>query len=93
MDKLIITVAVTGSAPTWEQNPNLPITPEEIANAAVDCFNEGASIVHIHVRDPKTGGPSMEMALYEEAVERIRARCNIIINLSAGAGGRICFLF
>jgi len=89
MDKVIITVAITGSGPTREQNPNLPITPEEIASSAVECFNEGASIAHIHVRDPKTGGPSMEVALYEEVVERIRARCNMILNLSSGPGGRL----
>lgn len=50
MNKVIITVATTGSQPTKEQNPNVPITPEEIANSAYECFNEGASIVHVHVR-------------------------------------------
>jgi len=53
MDKVIITVAVTGGQTTREQNPGLPITPEEIAQAAYECYNEGASIVHIHVRDPR----------------------------------------
>jgi len=89
MDKVIVTVAVTGSRPTREMNPNLPITPEEIADSAIESFNEGASIVHVHVRHPETGLPSMELALYEEVVERIRAKCNMIINLSTGAGGRL----
>ena len=89
MDKVIITVAVTGSRPTREMNPNLPITPEEIADSAIESFKEGASIVHVHVRHPETGLPSMDVALYEEVVERIRAKCDMIINLSTGAGGRL----
>lgn len=89
MDKVIITVAVTGSRPTREMNPNLPITPEEIADSAIESFNEGASVVHVHVRHPETGLPSMEVTLYERVVERIRAKCNMIINLSTGAGGRL----
>lgn len=89
MNKVIITVAVTGSQPTREQNPNLPITPEEIAKAAYDCYNEGASIVHVHVREPKTGKRSMRLELYAEVVERLRAKCNMIINLSCGSGGQL----
>jgi len=89
MNKVIITVAVTGSQPTRDQNPNLPITPDEIANAAYECYNEGASIVHVHVRDPKTGKRSMRLELYAEVVERLRAKCNMIINLSCGSGGQL----
>lgn len=89
MNKVIITVAVTGSMPTREQNPNLPITPEEIANAAYECYNEGAAIVHIHVRDPKTGKRSMAFEHYAEAVERLRAKGNMIINLTTGPGGQL----
>lgn len=89
MDKVIITVAVTGSRPTREMNPNLPITPEEIADSAIESYNEGASIVHVHVRHPETGLPSMEEALYEQVVERVRSKCDMIINLSTGAGGRL----
>ncbi|HSR09844.1 MAG TPA: 3-keto-5-aminohexanoate cleavage protein [Thermodesulfobacteriota bacterium] len=89
MEKVIITVATTGSRPTREENPNLPITAEEIANAAYECYNEGASIVHVHVRDPKTGKRSMAFEHYADAYERIRAKCNIIINLSTGAGGQL----
>ena len=89
MDKVIVTVATTGSRPTKEQNPNVPITPEEIADAAYECFNEGASIVHIHVRDPKTQKRSMAYEHYAEVFERLQAKCNIIINLTTGAGGQL----
>lgn len=89
MDKVIITVAVTGSMPTREQHPLLPITPAEIAEAAYECFNEGAAIVHVHVRDPKTGKRSMALELYAEVVERLRAKCPMIINLSTGPGGQL----
>ena len=89
MDKIIITVATTGSRPTKEQNPNVPISPEEIANSAYECFNEGASIVHVHVRDPRTQKRSMAFEHYAEVVERLRAKCNMIINLTTGAGGQL----
>lgn len=89
MNRVIITVAVTGGQTTREQNPNLPITPKEIAEAAYQCYNEGASIVHIHVRDPQTGRRSMELALYQETVELLRSKCNMIINLSTGPGGQL----
>lgn len=88
MDKVIITVAVTGSQPTREMNPNLPVTPQEIADSAYECLNEGAAIVHVHVRDPETGARSMAPELYEEVVERVRARSNMIINLTTGPGGQ-----
>jgi len=89
MDKVIITVAVTGGQTTREQHPGLPITPEEIAQAAYESYNEGASIVHIHVRDPKTGKRSMELEHYAESVERVKRKCNMIINLSTGPGGQL----
>lgn len=89
MDKVIITVATTGSRPTKEQNPNVPISPAEIANSACECFNEGASIVHVHVRDPKTQKRSMAFEHYAEVVERLQAKCNMIINLTTGAGGQL----
>lgn len=89
MDKVMITVAVTGSMPTREQHPLLPITPAEIADAAYESFNEGAAIVHVHVRDPKTGKRSMALELYAQVVERLRAKCPMIINLSTGPGGQL----
>ena len=89
MDKVIVTVAVTGGTTTLEEHPGLPVTPAEIATAAYECYNEGASIIHIHVRDPKTGNRSMEVGLYRETMELLRAKCNMIINLSTGPGGHL----
>jgi 3-keto-5-aminohexanoate cleavage enzyme len=85
MDKLIITVAVTGSLTTRQQNPNLPHTPEEIAEAAIESWRAGASIVHLHVRDPLTGNPVHKTELFKETIRLIRRECDIIINTSTGA--------
>ena len=86
-DKVIVTVPVTGSFGD-RNTPNLPITPKEIAESAVDAYKAGASVVHIHVRDVETGLPSMKFELYEEVVHRIRDRSDMIINLSTGPGAR-----
>lgn len=86
-DVRILTCAVTGAGSTRAQNPNLPVTPEEIARACLDAAAEGAAAVHIHVRDPATGEPSMELRHYREVVERIRkSESDVIINLTAGPG-------
>lgn len=82
MDKVIITAALTGSRTTKAHNPAVPYTPEEIAEDALACWQAGAAAVHIHVRDPQTGAPSMDLALFGEVVERIRARCDLILNLT-----------
>ena len=82
MDKLIISVAVTGSFPTRERNPNIPYTPKEIADSAVESWKAGAAIAHIHVRDPKTGKPSKDFNLFREVVDRIRSQCDMLINLT-----------
>jgi uncharacterized protein (DUF849 family) len=88
-DKVIITCAVTGNLTTPEQTPYLPITPEQIAESSLGAADAGAAIVHIHVRDPMTGRPSMELELYREVMDRIRqARPLLIINLTTGPGGR-----
>jgi uncharacterized protein (DUF849 family) len=88
-EKTIITCAVTGNITRPEQHPDLPITPAQIAQAAIDAAKAGAAIAHIHVRDPATGAPSMELAHYREVVERIRASdTDLIINLTTGPGGR-----
>src|SRR5271170_2704859 len=87
--RVFITAAVTGNLTTPEQTPHLPITPEQIADACLDAAKAGAAVAHIHVRDPATGRPSMELALYQEVVERIRARNEeLILNLTTGPGGR-----
>jgi len=89
MDKVIVTVAVIGSRPTREQNPHIPLTPEEIADSAYECFNEGASIVHVHVRDLKTQKRSMESDLFRRVMERLNSKCNMMINLTTGVGGQL----
>ena len=86
--KTILTVAVTGNLTTVQQNPALPCTPEQIANAALESAKIGAAIAHIHVRYPD-GRPSMELAHYREVVERIRDKnSDLIVNLTTGPGGR-----
>lgn len=86
-DKIIITCAVTGSAPTPGMNPAVPVTPEEIAISALEAHDSGAAIVHLHVRDPETKRGSMDPAYYRAATERIRASgSDVIINLTTGPG-------
>ena len=87
--KTILTCAVTGNLTMPSQNPNLPITPQQIADSALEAARAGAAIVHCHVRDPETGKGSMNLALYEELVSRIREKNEeLIINLTTGEGGR-----
>lgn len=89
LPRVFITAAVTGNLTTPEQTPHLPITPSQIADACLKSAAAGAAIAHIHVRDPATGRPSMELALYREVVERIRAENpELILNLTTGPGGR-----
>ncbi|MDG2075814.1 MAG: 3-keto-5-aminohexanoate cleavage protein [Arenicellales bacterium] len=89
MKTTILSCAVTGSFTTREHNPNLPVTPEEIAGESVAAAKAGAAICHIHVRDPHSGLPSMELEYYREVVKRIRASdTDLIINLTTGPGGR-----
>jgi uncharacterized protein (DUF849 family) len=88
-DKVIITCAVTGNLTTPEQTPHLPITPAQIADACLGAADAGAAIVHIHVRDPLTGRPSMLLDHYVDVVQRIRARNpELILNITTGPGGR-----
>jgi uncharacterized protein (DUF849 family) len=89
MKPTILTCAVTGTFPTRAHNPNLPVTPEEIANACIGAAKAGAAVCHIHVREPSTGAPSMKLEYYAEVVKRIRASdTDLVINLTAGPGGR-----
>ena len=83
-----VTCAVTGVGATTSRSELVPITPEQIADAALEAARAGAAIAHIHVRDPATGGPSRDPALYREVVGRIRAAStDVIVNLTAGMGG------
>jgi uncharacterized protein (DUF849 family) len=87
MKKTILTCAVTGAGTTLKQTPYLPVTPEQIATSALDAAAAGAAIVHLHVRDPNTGTPSMRLDLYQEVVERIRSQnSEVLINLTCGPG-------
>lgn len=87
--KTLITCAVTGNLVKPDQTPHLPITPTQIANECLAAAEAGAGQVHIHVRDPETGKPSMQVDLYREVVERIRRENReLIINLTTGPGGR-----
>ena len=85
---VIITCAVTGSGDAAGKHPQLPKTPEEIANAAIEAAQAGAAVAHIHVRDPKTGEAGRKIEWYAEVVERIRSSAtDVVINLTAGMGG------
>ncbi|HUZ66167.1 MAG TPA: 3-keto-5-aminohexanoate cleavage protein [Beijerinckiaceae bacterium] len=89
LDRVFITCAVTGNLTLPEQTPHLPITPEEIAAACLGAAEAGAAIVHIHVRDPATRKPSMELELYRDVVQRIRSKnAQLILNITTGPGGR-----
>lgn len=89
MAETIISCAVTGNHTTRDHHPTLPITPAEIASACLDAAAAGAAIVHIHVRDPTTGAPSMSLELYRQVVDLIRERNDtVLINLTTGPGAR-----
>ncbi len=83
MQKLIITVALTGAEVTRDLQPNLPITPDEIAEAAYEAYKAGASIVHIHARDNE-GNPTQSYEVYKEIKEKVEAKCPIIFQPSTG---------
>jgi uncharacterized protein (DUF849 family) len=87
-NSVFITCALTGSGDSVRKNANVPVTPEQIAASALEAHAAGAAIVHVHVRDPASGAPSRDPALYREVFERIRARnSEVIINLTGGMGG------
>lgn len=86
--KVIVTCALTGAGDTTKKSKHVPVTPEEIAADAIAAARAGASVVHIHVRDPQTGAPSREDSLYEEVVRLVAASdVDPVINLTAGMGG------
>lgn len=87
-EKVIITCAVTGNAPFNRNHPAFPVTPAQIAASCVEAAAAGAAIVHIHVRDPETGGGSRSPALFAEVVNRLRdSGTDVLINLTGGLGG------
>src|SRR5512136_2316221 len=89
MERLIISVGITGSRITRQQTPHIPITPEEIARSGIEAWRSGASVLHIHVRDPKTGLGTQEVAIFKEVVDRIRGETDAVLCLTtSGIPGR-----
>ena len=90
--EVFITCAVTGSGGTQDRSPHVPRSPAQIAASAIDAAKAGAAIVHCHVRDPESGKPSRDPALYREVTERIRdSATDVVLNLTAGMGGDMVF--
>ena len=85
---VFITCAITGAGATTDKSDKVPVTPKQIADSAIEAAKAGAAIVHLHVRDPKTGAGARDVVLYREAVDRIRSSgTDAVINLTAGMGG------
>ncbi len=90
--EVFVTCAVTGAAESADKSEHVPVTPKEIAAAAIEAAKAGAAIAHIHVRDPDTGLGSRDPELFREVVERVReADTDVVINLTAGMGGDVIF--
>ncbi|MDT8854080.1 3-keto-5-aminohexanoate cleavage protein [Paracoccaceae bacterium Fryx2] len=90
--EVFITCAITGSGGTQDRSPHVPRSPAEIAESAIAAAKAGAAVVHCHVRDPGTGKPSRDGALYREVTERIRdSATDVVLNLTAGMGGDLLF--
>lgn len=89
MEKLIISVGISGSRITRQQTPYIPVTPEEIARSGIEAWKAGASILHVHVRDPKTGLGTQDLSIFKEVVDRIRSETDAILCLTtSGIPGR-----
>lgn len=84
-NKVILTVATTGAWPTKKDTPNIPLQPEEIANDILDCYNAGASIAHIHVRNDENKA-SMSFEKFNQTVKLVREKCDIVVNLTTSGG-------
>lgn len=85
---VFITCAVTGAGDTTGRSPKVPMTPRQIADSCIEAAQAGAAVVHIHVRNPQTGGAARDPALYREVVQYIRASgVDMVLNLTAGMGG------
>lgn len=87
MEKVIITAALTGAMTPKAMNPNIPLTPEEIANDAYECWKSGAGVVHLHMRDEKGLG-TMNKELFKETVARVKNKCDVVINLTTSGDNR-----
>ncbi len=84
----IITCAVTGAGDTTAKHPGVPVTPRQIADAAIEAAKAGAAVAHIHVRDPETGKGSRDPELFKQVVDLVRSSdTDVVLNLTAGMGG------
>ena len=86
MEKFVISAAITGGMTVPGQSAAIPITPEEIVDSAVGAHEAGATIVHLHVREPETGKPSSDIGLFREVVAGIKERCDVIVQPTTGGG-------
>ena len=82
--KVIVTCAVTGAIHTPSMSPYLPVTPEDITRAALGAAEAGASILHLHARDPETGKPTQDPAVFEQFLPRIKQSTDAVINITTG---------
>ncbi|HVJ59637.1 MAG TPA: 3-keto-5-aminohexanoate cleavage protein [Burkholderiaceae bacterium] len=82
--KVVITCAVTGAIHTPSMSPHLPITADEIADAAIGAYEAGAAVVHLHARDPKDGRPDQRPEAFEPFLKRIKQTCNVVVNITTG---------
>ncbi len=79
MTKLIITAAITGSRITRKTSPYIPLTPEEIVQSALECWDAGASVAHIHVRDPVTGSGTQDVEIFRRVLEPLREKSDLVL--------------
>ncbi len=86
MDKFIVTAALTGAIHTPTMSPHLPITPDELAEEARRAYEAGASVIHVHARDPETGQPSADSALFGDILAKIKNACDAVICTTTGGG-------
>ena len=84
--RVIISCAITGSIHTPSMSPYLPVTPDQIVNDAVAAANAGASILHLHARDPENGSPCAKVEVYQRFLPRIKDQCNAVVNITTGGG-------
>ncbi|RBI83230.1 3-keto-5-aminohexanoate cleavage protein [Rhodosalinus halophilus] len=90
--EVFITCAVTGAGSTQDRSPHVPRSPQQIAESAIAAAKAGAAVVHCHVRDPETGAPARDLALYRELTDRIRdSETDVVLNLTTGMGGDLVF--
>jgi len=86
MSKAVFTAAITGSIHTPTMTPYLPITPDQIAENAIQAYEAGAAVAHIHVRNPETGQPSPDMELFRKVLTKVKSKCDMIICTTTGGG-------